>query len=837
MDSLDGEDGGDEISGGADGDTLNGGPGVDGLDGGEGSDILNGDAGDDGTDTMDVTGGPGDDTVNGGADDDTLDGGENTTVADVDTLNGASGNDTLLNNDGPEVFNGDAHGAGGADTVDYTQTAAAPMTIDIDGNPDDGRNCPATCEGDNVTSSVENVTGDSSADVITGSGLANVLNGAGGNDTLVGGPGTATDGADRFLGGTGSADTASDATRADALIVDIDGAADDAGESDDVEIDVENLIGGTAGDTLTGGSAANDLRGGSGTGADTLSGGAGPDTLFGGTGTNAGADGADTFLDASGISEDRVSYGGRTDDITASIGGPLESGGDDVQGTIANLTGGSGEDTLFGDNDANVLNGGPAGDFLQGGAVSVPDGADTFIGGSVGEGDTVSYAHRDAPITADIDTAIGDDTGGDTISDDIQDLIGGGDDDSLTGNSAKNELFGGPGNGNDTLSGGDEDDRLFGGTGENTGPDGADTFVAGNQGSGGDLVSYSARTDPITASIGGAVDTDGDVIGAPVDNLLGGEADDILLGDGDQNDLFGNDGDDLLEGNTAATPDMLGGDSLNGGSHGPAGDTVTYASRSSSNAVIVDLDGSPDDGGVGENDKVGTDIENVTGGNAADTLTGDEEANALRGGPGTGDDTLFGLGGDDTLFGGTGANPGPDGADAFSAGNSLVVGDTVSYAGRTDPITASIADDGPADADGDSVPRQFDNLTGGDGDDDLTGDIDPNLIRGGLGNDHIDVTRGGLPDTADCGDGVDTALGDSAALDTLIACETSTFLETPPVVPPPASTPPTGSAIGASGGAATGASSGAAALKKCNKKKGKARKKCRRKAAKLAGAS
>jgi Ca2+-binding RTX toxin-like protein len=163
-----------------------------------------------------------------------------------------------------------------------------------------------------------------------------------------------------------------------------------------------------------------------------------------------------------------------------------------------------------------------------------------------------------------------------------------------------------------------------------------------------------------------------------------------------------------------------------------------------------------------------------------------------------------------------------------------VLGDTVSYAGRTDPITASIADDGPADADGDVVPRQFDNLTGGDGGDDLTGDIDPNHLRGGLGADHLDVTRGGLPDIADCGDGVDTALGDSAALDTMIACEATTFLENPPVPPvvpppPPATGTPGGGAAGTSNGAAS-----AAALKKCKKKKGAKRKKCRKRALRLA---
>ena len=45
---------------------------------------------------------------------------------------------------------------------------------------------------------------------------------------------------------------------------------------------------------------------------------------------------------------------------------------------------------------------------------------------------------------------------------------------------------------------------MFGGTGTNTGPDGADVFVAGTQGVNGDEVNYAGSNDAINATIGGA---------------------------------------------------------------------------------------------------------------------------------------------------------------------------------------------------------------------------------------------------------------------------------------------------------------------------------------------
>jgi Ca2+-binding RTX toxin-like protein len=783
----------------------------------------------------------------------------------TDDLHGDAGDDTLENSDGADSFDGGLHISAG-DTVTYEPTSAAATTIDIDNVADDGRNCPGgTCEGDDVQTTVENVTGDTSNDKITGSSAANVLNGGSGDDTLAGGSGPGGDGGDRFIGGANGTlgDTVTYAPRTANLTVDIDGVADDAGENDEVELDIENLIGGTGGDNLTGDTDNNDLRGGPGTGNDTMSGVGGNDTMHGGDGTNTGADGADIFHGGSHTTGDTVSYATRTGGLTADLDGVAgdDPDGDTIGADVENLTGGTNQDTLTGNNLANILNGGPQNDTLAGGASAGADGADTFIGGThVFSGDTVTYAARTGVIVADMDGIVGDDTDGDTVGADIEKLIGGSAGDTLTGNSAENTLHGGPGTGSDTLSGLGDDDEFFGGTGANTGPDGADTFIAGDQGTDGDTVSYESRLDPITADIaGGADDTDGDNILSTIDNITGGSGDDTLIGDGDPNEFRAGAGNDTMSGGTSAGAD--GADTFLGGTNGPAGDTVSYANRTED--VDANLDIVIDDGdatncpGVGcEGDRIAGDVENLTGGSGDDDLEGDSLANILNGGPGDddfttspftgpdgadtyiggtdgtvggqnndrdrvmyfnrlddltvdigggpdvdgddvrddievmwggeGDDTLTGdedpneidgRQGDDTVSGGAGT--GPDGADALHAGTG---NDTVTYAGRTDDLTIDMGtQSGP---DGDLVAFSLENVFGGSGDDNITGDSLDNTLRGGGGEDDLFglagadtlLVRDGEPDTADCGDDIDSAVADEPIEDDLIACETADVL-------------------------------------------------------------
>jgi Ca2+-binding RTX toxin-like protein len=178
-----------------------------------------------------ITGGPGDDVLNGGAGRDSLTGDEG-----VDALNGNGGDDFLI--DGSTEASTDVvdavvmRGGDGTDLVSYG-AGAAPVVVDLDGIPDDGR--PG--EADHVQADVERIGGGSGSDSLTGNVGDNVLFGGGGNDLLNG-----LAGQDGVNGGFGN-----------------DGLS--GGDGND-------LVRGEAGD-------------------DTLRGGAGLDTLDGGDGSDA----------------------------------------------------------------------------------------------------------------------------------------------------------------------------------------------------------------------------------------------------------------------------------------------------------------------------------------------------------------------------------------------------------------------------------------------------------------------------------------------------------------------------------------------------------------------
>ena len=132
-------------------------------------------------------------------------------------------------------------------------------------------------------------------------------------------------------------------------------------------------------------------------------------------------------------------------------------------------------------------------------------------------------------------------------------------------------------------------------------------------------------------------------------------------------------------------------------------------------------------------------IRHVIGGYADDEITGNREANWLRGG--LGDDTLRGLSGDDTLEGGPGA-------DVLEGGYGS---DTASYENATAAVkvnlTLSVQPAGSGEATGDQLSG-IENLIGSAYDDTLTGDDQPNVIEGGPGADTITGGGGTGGDTA-----------------------------------------------------------------------------------------
>lgn len=163
-------------------DTITGGGGFDQVDGGADNDTISGAGMED-----NLWGNSGNDTINGGGAADMLDGGTGT-----DTLNGGDGDDSLRGGLGADVHNGDA----GTDEATYSErSVGGGVTVSIDGSANDG----TSGEGDNVTSTVENLTGTPFGDnlkgpttgtvgnAINGGGAADSIYGYGGADSLTGG--------------------------------------------------------------------------------------------------------------------------------------------------------------------------------------------------------------------------------------------------------------------------------------------------------------------------------------------------------------------------------------------------------------------------------------------------------------------------------------------------------------------------------------------------------------------------------------------------------------------------------------------------------------------------
>ena len=793
-DDLQGQDGDDTLEGGLNVDQLGGGPGLDTLNGGTGADgIAGGDdadrvtygdrtaavtvtldgAANDGqagendhvqADVENATGGAGDDSLTGDDGPNDLIGG-----AGIDALNGAGGDDTLVGALGADVFNG---GAGSGDTADYSRLAAAAVRVSIDDVADDGPG--AGSEGDNVRSDVERVNGTDFADTLIGSSGPDVLMGASGSDMLDGAGGGDT------LAGGASADTVTYASRTAAITARIDGRANDgqAGEGDDLRPDVENIVGGSAGDSLTGNLAVNTLTGGSGsdtlkggdgndvldggagldqvnggTGTDTLRGGGDPDTLNGGDGNDVfdGGPGPDTYNGGPG-SADHADYSARTAAVTVFINGVAADGeageGDNVNPDVENVTGGSAADTLVGSNASNRLRGGAGGDSLGGGG-----GADLLDGGagpdslSGGSGtDLATYAGRTAAVTASIDAVAndGEPGEGDNIATDVENLTGGGVADTLTGSSGANQIDGG--GGGDTVNGGAGNDRF-------PAFPGGDVY---NGGSGTDRVLYDQVGTDLFISIDGVANdrycTDffgcstADNVALDVEEISGSSDTDVLTGSDAANRLIGNGGNDTLRGN--------GGNDVLEGGPGPdvhdggdgTGDRASYEDRLGD--VEADLDGVNDDGEPGEGDVLEVDVEGLSGGLGDDDLDGDSGVNDVRGGPGN--DDLSGDGGDDTLDGG-------EGNDNLGGGTGF---DAVTYATRFAPIVASIG--GGPDGDGeaaesDNIFSDIEQITGGTGNDTLSGQgaTSAEKLFGGAGADVLDGRFG--PDLLDGQSGVDTA--------------------------------------------------------------------------------
>jgi Ca2+-binding RTX toxin-like protein len=466
------------------------------------------------------------------------------------------------------------HGNGGDDTITAAAGLSSLVDLTIDGGGDD--------------------------DTIVGGDGGDLLRGGGGADTL---------------DGQGGADTADYGDKAVAVSVALNGSTDAivtvGGAAEDTIRNIENVIGGSAGDTLIGDAGGNVLSGGGGN--DTLKGGGGADTLDGGSGS------------------DTADYS----DVTASVAVTLNGAGgtfvtiggfpSDLIVNVENVFAGSGNDTLTGDGLANLLAGGGGNDTLNGG-----NNADTLQGGA-GNDTYVVDTTGDQALETDGD-------GTDLVQSSVSFSIAGQFVEKLTltgsananatGNSLANTIVGNAGN--NLIDGKTNADHMEGGAGN-------DTYVVDNAGDKA-IETDSNGTDLVQSSVSFSI------AGQFVENLtLTGSGNVNATGNSLNNALAGNSGNNTLDGGSRGDDTLNGGagaDTMQGGNGSDtyvvdnAGDTVVEANVSGSDLVRSSVSFSIAGQFVERLTLTGSGNVNATGNSLDNVIAGNSGNNTLSGASG-----------------------------------------------------------------------------------------------------------------------------------------------------------------------------------------------------------
>ncbi|HEX8669146.1 MAG TPA: calcium-binding protein [Allosphingosinicella sp.] len=373
------------------------------------------------------------------------------------------------------------------------------------------------------------------------------------------------------------------------------------------------------------------------------------------------------------------------------------SGNDSLNGTVGadEILGLAGDDTLRGDDGNDVLDGGSGADTMYGGrgndSYYVDTALDT-ISEEGGDGEDTLFSTRSWILAAGFENLTL--LGANSIKATGNDVAN-----ILTGNSAFNKMRGM--GGDDAIDGRGGDDLIYGGTGK----------------------------DSVYGGLG-------------LDTLYGESGDDLLDGGAGGDTMYGGLGNDSYYVDT--------GDDVVSEDGGDGTDTV-FSTRS----WILGA-------GFENLTLIGSGNVKATGNEGANVLTGNDRFNKMQGLGG--DDTIDGRGGDDLILGGNGADTlnGGEGNDTIDGGTGADTidggagSDSVLYREETGAVVVTLTGATPALVTIGGVAQdtlvRVENVDGGKGDDQLTGDAEINVLRGAEGNDHLtaiggwDQLYGGLGD-------------------------------------------------------------------------------------------
>ncbi len=421
-------------------------------------------------------------------------------------------------------------------------------------------------------------------------------------------------------------------------------AADPKGGRVDGSQEEDRLVGSRFGDTLFASTGRDTLLGGAGD--DSLDGGADNDFLNGGTGadTMAGGRGSDTFvvdstgdfvIEKEGEGSDTVqttlvefALGDFVENLRFTGKGHARLAGNDADN---DLRGGTDADTLVGNAGNDTIDGGAGADLMSGG-----EGADTFIVDDFG--DRILDGDRSDRVILSIAGYDHSLSGTDNV---LWNLKGTAGDDSLAGWDGRDTLDGGTGK--DTLAGAAGDDLYR--------VDHAGDAVLEEMSGGVDTIQTALAVFALPDNVerfvftGIAVFADGNRL---ANVMSGGRGDDVLRGRGGNDTLNGGGGDDSLLG--GADSDRLdggtGADTLRGGGGADVyvvDETRDVVDAEAGDTVILKVAGydlSKLGGATVRYALTGLAGGQVlVGGNEADTLDGDLDADTMQGG--AGDDVYF----------------------------------------------------------------------------------------------------------------------------------------------------------------------------------------------------